>query len=165
MDGDCPRSLPLPLSGRAGSGPWSPDTQCSLHHNWWPPGRGRLAGPCPQPGLLFGCCSGPRQGSASDWPWPVPPSSVSSALCLPHLCTYRPLHACLSPLLDCHLIFLFPQPPDTEFRTVYAQEHLVRSEDTWPPSAKEAGVLPAPPPRCEAAVSLDLAVCCEMLER
>ena len=46
----------------------------------------------------------------SDWPWAAPPSSRSSTLYFPHLCTYHPVHPCLVPPLDRHLIFLFPQP-------------------------------------------------------
>lgn len=44
------------------------------------------------------------------WPWVAPSSSVSSALYFLHLYTYHSVLVCLSPWLDHHLIFLFPQP-------------------------------------------------------
>lgn len=52
MDGNCPRSLPLSTVAALALDPGLL-TLCSLHHSWWLPWRGRLAGPCNHPGFLF----------------------------------------------------------------------------------------------------------------
>lgn len=47
--------------------------------------------------------------------------------------------ACLSPLLDHHLVFSVSPALGPGFRTACAQAHLVRSEVSHPPCGKEAG--------------------------
>lgn len=70
------------------------------------PGRGWPAGPCPQPELLCGPCSGQH---LPDWPWPPLLPRLQRPVLPPSL-PLHPVHACLSPLLDRRLVFLFPQP-------------------------------------------------------
>lgn len=72
---------------------------CTLHCNWWPPGRGTLAGPCAGPGLLQGWAP----PSALQCPQ-LPPSLLTASFtgdlpgaqqtavcssCFPSSCPYR----------------------------------------------------------------------------
>lgn len=63
-----------------------------------------------QPGLLFGPCSGLRQGLASlNSPGrPLPPASP--AACTFPIPSSPSIHTCLSARLACHVIFLLIQP-------------------------------------------------------
>ena len=119
----------------------SPDNQCSLHHNWWPPGRRRLAWPCAQPGLLFGPRSGVRQVldflTRSGHPLP-PPSPGSCTFPIPS----PSRHICLSPRLTCHVIYLLIQPLPRGSGQ-YTRERITKEVKTLlsPPVERKQGAL------------------------
>lgn len=107
MDGNSPRSL-LESCGSTGSRPWSLDTllfALQLVASWE-----REAGwATPSAWVLVWALIWVQAGlGLLDWPWAAPSSSISRALYFPHLYTYHPALARLSPWLDRQLIFLFP---------------------------------------------------------
>ena len=95
-----------------------------------------------------------------DWPWVAPPFSVSSTLYFPHLCSYHPVHTCLSLPLEHHLIFLFTQPLAQGSQQCMLKNIGQRSEDTCPPTCgREGSVLPnSPGMKLQSSVRL----CCEI---
>lgn len=89
------------------------------------------------------------------------PDSVSSTLYFPHLCSYYPVHTCLSLPLEHHLIFLFPQPLAQGSQQCMLKNIGQRSEDTCPPTCgKEGSVLPS---RAGMKLPSTVRLCCEMI--